>query len=378
MINSNGAKSVGSMNILALSGEGSTSARTITMVDDGSPTMLFASAISDGLSSDWTNVNSVDLTGTSGNVVITGAEVDHQIAAAAGQGSENLSFVGDGGGGLLTSDTSALVTIKGGTGNSFYDLSSLTAAAATNANASFQGGTSVKGNSEVAFNNAVLTAGAKVNISNIQVLDDTGNPNAIGSTLLNGQGGIINMADFQTLQTLNTNYDLVSGPLGNLFYVSAGSVFQDSQFGFVSDAVSTDIAPVGYQLLQLLNADGSTENFLASDLTIADGFVKFAVNMMDVADGSVAITDVPHGQISQTNHYSGHYNIGADPFSLNIDPYAQGNAYFVDNNVWDILLRAADDADRQEHLHLPAGPDLQRQCPEPSEAVARRRRRECL
>ena len=42
VISSTGAKSVGSMNILAFGDEGSTTAQTITLTDDGSPTMLFA------------------------------------------------------------------------------------------------------------------------------------------------------------------------------------------------------------------------------------------------------------------------------------------------------------------------------------------------
>jgi len=330
VIASTGAKSVGSVNVLALGNEGSWNAQTITLTDDGSTTFLFATALSDSLSTDWQNIATVDLSGTSGQVVITGAETDAQIAAANGLGSEGATFVGDGGGGLLTSDTSALVTIKGGTGNSFYDLSSLTVAAATNSKASFQGGTSTKGNSEVSFNNAVFTAGKQVNISNIQVLDDTGNPVAIGSSLINGQGGIINMADFATLAPLNTNYDLLSGPLGNLI---GGSIFQSAIFAFNGDGTSTDIAPAGYQLLQLLNADGSTENVLTSDLSILDGFVNFAVNMIDVADGSIGkiVTD------GYTPLYGlGGYTIGTDPNAPGIDPFAAGNAIFVTNDTWDL------------------------------------------
>lgn len=340
VVSSTGAKSVGSMNILALGGEGSTTAQTLTVSDDGSPTMLFATAISDSLSSDWENLTTIDLTKTSGNIVLTGAEVDAAQGALTG-------VVGIGG--LLTSDTTALVTIKGGTGNSFYDLSSLTAGAAVNPNALFQGGTSTKGNSEIAFNNSVLTAGAKVNIANIQVLDDTGGAPATGLSglpLINGQGGTINMADFQTLGALNANYDLMSGPLGNLFYTnthsafsSAGSIYQDPTF-----AASTDVAPAGYQLLQLLDADGSTENVLTTGLTIADGFVQFAINMMDVADGSVtpavrgSVYDNMFGNpVTATNHYSAAYTIGADPFANSQDPIAYGDAYFVaDTNVYNL------------------------------------------
>ena len=173
-ISSIGAKSVGTVNILALGNEGSWNATTINLTDDGSTTILFASALQDSLSTDWQNISTINLAGTSGYVVISGAETDAQAAAAG------YSFGGEGGGGLLTSDTSALVTITGGAGNSFYDLSSLSLAAATNANALFDGGHGTHGNSEIAFNNYVVAnatatgLGFVVNISHIQVLDDTG------------------------------------------------------------------------------------------------------------------------------------------------------------------------------------------------------------
>ena len=52
-------------------------------------------------------------------------------------------------------------------------------------------------------------------------------------------------------------------------------------------AAGTDVAPAGYQLLQLLDADGSTQATLARDLFIENGFTQFAVNMQDVADGAI-------------------------------------------------------------------------------------------
>ena len=185
-------------------------------------------------------------------MVLTGAETDAQAG-----GWTSL------GGGLLTSDTSALVTITGGAGNSFYDLSSLTLAAARHYKASFDGGHGTGANSEIAFNNYFVANasprnlnGTVVNISNIQVLDDTGD--LVSRSTRTGdrtsQGGVINMADFN-LAPLNTNYDLLSGPLGNLFYVKGGSVLQDPTF-----AAGNDVAPAGFQLLQLLDADGSTAN----------------------------------------------------------------------------------------------------------------------
>ena len=248
VISSTGAKSVGSMNIIALGGEGSTTAQTITLTDDGSPTMLFASAISDSMSTDWENVTTINLTGTSGNVVLTGAEIDAQAG-----GWTSL------GGGLLTSDTTALETITGGAGNSFYDLSSLTLAGiqAFKGAESYDGGHGTGANSEIAFNNYVVanasatqSVGTIVNISHIQVLDDTGD-----LVLSNGTVTRRLRAASSTWRTsricdpLNTNYDLLSGPLGNLFYVKGGSVLQDPTF-----AAGTDVAPAGFQLLQLLDS----------------------------------------------------------------------------------------------------------------------------
>ena len=159
--------------------------------------------------------------------------------------------------------------------------------------------------------------GVAINISHIQVLDDTGGlivGTGSSAVTTDEQGGVINMADFATLQALNTNYDLVSGPLGNLFYVKGGSVLQDPTF-----AASTDVAPAGYQLLQLLNSDGSTANVLGANLTIADGFTQFAVNMMDVADGWVTAPQsgtpcyswIGNDSISSTVHYMAQYAIGS-------------------------------------------------------------------
>jgi hypothetical protein len=294
VISSAGAASVGTINILALGGEGSTSAQTLTLTNpagDNSATILYATAASDSHSTDWENLTTITLTGTTGNVVLTGAETDAQAG-----GWTSL------GGGLLTSDTSALVTIAGGAGNSFYDLSSLTFAAATNTKASFDGGHGTGANSEIAFNNSVVANasltnlnGTVVNISNIQVLDDTGylpkgvtTFDATQGDSNSLQGGVINMADFN-LDPLNTNYDLLSGPLGNLFYVSGGSVLQGSDPTFAG----TDVAPKGFQLLQLLDADGSTQATLGQDLFIENGFTQFAVNMQDVADGAVSGAYVP-------------------------------------------------------------------------------------
>ena len=56
-VNSSAAQSIGGLNIIALGGEGSVSATSLTLTDDGSNTMLFASFDSDSLGGhDWQNL----------------------------------------------------------------------------------------------------------------------------------------------------------------------------------------------------------------------------------------------------------------------------------------------------------------------------------
>jgi hypothetical protein len=346
-----GAQSVGTLNIIALGGEGSQSAQTITLTDDGSNTMLFATAASDSLSTDWKNVTKIDMsTGSTGFVTITGLETDVQevgiglpeptFTVGVGLGFippvNNLTpsnfaseFQEYDGGGLLASDTSALVTILGGNGNSFYDLSSLTPAAATNTAALFDGGHSTAGNSEISFNNQVFTSGSPVNISHVQILDDVSSISSFdGGTgvLENGgeaQGGIINMANFlgtangaTGLQPLNVAYALLAEDLQPNGGVGAlpppGLPFTAPQFLFtppevglppnqvtqasllpptVSPAVALDlqngVVPAGFDLLQLLNAEGSTQTTLGAKLIIENGPSDFAINMQDTGDGTV-------------------------------------------------------------------------------------------
>ncbi len=333
-VNSIGAKAVGTLNIIGLGGEGSTTATTINLTDDGSNTMLFANAISDGLSTDWKNVTTVNLAKSTGFVTITGLETNVQEVSGNGflnnsspalsAGNFATAFNSFGGGGLLASDTTALVSILGGAGNSFYDLSSLTPAAAHAA--TIDGGHGTAGNSEVAFNNLVVTTAGTVTITNIQVLDDVSSIGAItvpinnlgGTAVLeNGgesQGGIINMVNFAGLAGLNTPYALLAenltanGGLGvtvpyGLPYTLAGSSFvppasqaallpaglADAALNLTAVAHAADlqngVVPAGFALLQLLNADGSTQTVLGAPLTIYDDTIYSAINMQDTADG---------------------------------------------------------------------------------------------
>jgi len=323
VVSSTGATAIGSLNVIALGGEGSTSATSLTLTDDGSNTMLFATAISDSLLSDWKNLTTIDLTGTSGFVTLTGAEATAAIGGAS-------YFLSQGAGGLLTdvglsgtaSYTSGL-TIMGGSGNSFYDLSSMTLTAAHLSSIDGGHGTTttlqppvlnpapLPGNSEVAFNNSVIAnasssnyAGTTVAISNIQILDDTGTvgnlqPTGFSNPIASGvstQGGDINMADFAGLQALNQNYALISQdnalsatgqtvvPYG-LPFTSTTSALVESGAAAAVAGQSNDVIQAGYQVLQLLNNEGSTAATQTSDLFIYNGPTQFAINAEDVANG---------------------------------------------------------------------------------------------
>jgi hypothetical protein len=165
VLNSTGA-TLGSVNDIALGGEGTTSATTLKITDDGSTTIVYASSASGSTAVDWSNLQVIDGTGTSGHLTITGAE----------------TFADANGAGLLSANSAALTTVLGGSGGLFADLTSLSAATA-DAMTAVNGGT---GLGEVAFNNGVLTTNLPVALFNIDVLDDASNT----------QGGTINMANF--------------------------------------------------------------------------------------------------------------------------------------------------------------------------------------
>jgi hypothetical protein len=303
------------LNIIALGGEGSQSATTLFLSDDGSSTVLFGTFISDSLLTDWVNLTAIDLTGTSGEVVLTGLQASISISHS----NDFLPHMGfDDGGGLLTfvGTGTAGVTITGGSGNSFYDLSSFTATAAHNS--SIDGGHGTNGNSEVAFNNGVFTSGLPVTLTHIQVLDDAGTPIFFsdGDFDLTIQGGIINMANFAGLLPLNVPYTLLGG----------GTI------------------PAGFQLLQLLGADGCTDSTLINNLVIQNGFFNFAVNMQDMADiGFFNITifaGSPPPLVSTADHLIIYVSDGASPEEFGAQPPGIYNVpvFAVDNyttvDIW--------------------------------------------
>ena len=339
VVASTGAMSVGTLNIIALGGEGSMSAQTITLTDDGSNTMLFATAVSDSLSTDWQNVKTVTLTGTKGFVTITGLETNVQEvsggflsngtdgtdatpALTAANFASNFQYYD--GGGLLASDIAALTSIAGGAGNSFYDLSSLTPAAAHAG--TWDGGHSTAGNSEIAFNNLAITTAGTITLTNIQILDDVSSIGSITVPVLNpdgtlgtailenggeAQGGIINMNNFAGLAPLNVAYALLAEGLptsissvtvGGL--VPSGLPFTTLPPGITAaSSIATDlqagVVPAGFQLLQLLNAEGSTQTVLGAKLVIENGPVNFAINMQDTADGSATFVGSNSGDVEE-------------------------------------------------------------------------------
>jgi len=239
VLNSTGS-GLGTVNDIALGGEGSTTARTLNITDDGptATTIVYASnASGSNGATDWSKLTTINLTGTSGWVTITGAETTPVFNGA----------------GLLALN-GAITSILGGTGNSLYDLSSsFYTDAAAHAATIIQGGTGTGGNSEVEFNNAVVAGGFTVNIQNISVLDDSSDI----------QGGIINMSNFAGLLPTNVPYMLPG----------------DSLTGTVANGGAV---AAGFQLLQFLDASSNAGGTLYSDLVINNGFADFAINMQDL------------------------------------------------------------------------------------------------
>jgi hypothetical protein len=293
-VNSSAAESIGGLNIIALGGEGSVSATSLTLTDDGSNTLLYASFLSDSLGGhDWQNLDFINLEGTSGFVTLTGLEASTAAGFDIG----------------LLADVTGPITILGGTGNSFYDLTSLGFTAA--AHSLIEGGSNTQfdttvselpGWSEVAFNNSVWTEnGASeggstvIDITNISVGDDASAY----------QGGSINMANFP-LVPLSQPYALIAEPnpsagtvpfgLPYTYDSTASSLPADPTLG---DYLQEGVVPAGFVVLQLLNPDGSTAVELNQNLDILAGPTNFAINMQDVSDNdtyNVSVTGVESAQ----------------------------------------------------------------------------------
>ena len=94
-------------NNLALGAESATNATTLTITDDGAGTGTFiqTSFTNGSGAGNWANLTTIDATGTSGQLTISGGEF--------------------GPSGLLYSNTTALTSVKGGSGPDVFDLSIL-------------------------------------------------------------------------------------------------------------------------------------------------------------------------------------------------------------------------------------------------------------
>jgi len=230
---------MGGTNNIALGGDGSTTAKFLIVTDNnnavvaGTNTTLWATNAGGSGAADFAFVTNIDLTGTSGFVRLTGAEHD--------------------GGGFLSANN-AIHQILGGTGNSLYDLTSLSAGT-VNALAGFKiiGGSSTAGNSEVAFKlDAITGATHLIDIEHIQVLDASADTFPFFTT--------INMANWA--QQSPGGIGLV--PLNTAFTLPRGGT-----------------VGAGFDLLQLLAGDGSPTPNISGFLTINNGPTNFAINMQD-------------------------------------------------------------------------------------------------
>ena len=176
----------GNTNDLRLGADGSTSATTLNVTDDGSGTILWAagSVVSGSSAANWENLATISAGTTTGALTITGGE----------SGSE----------GLLSDNTTALTSVTGGTGADLFDLSSSAWADVTGVSIVGGGnaGTVVElSNSEINLISGG-TAGAFLAWTGIPTLNDVASDTV---------GGPINMAEFPGTLTVNL-LDTDSGP----------------------------------------------------------------------------------------------------------------------------------------------------------------------
>ena len=215
MANDNGAGAT--VDTISLGAFTATNAKTINLSDGTGFTgglTLNANTHSGSGSGNWAKVVTINGASLAGVLTVTGAE--------------------NGNTGFLAANTTALKSITGGTGGAFFDLSSLTAAAA-HALTTVNGGS---GLGEVVFNNTVLTTNATIALSNIDVLDDAADT----------QGGTINMA----------NFPLVTG-------------------------VTPVLGGLSMAELQFVAADGDNDPSLTSNLLISNGLTNFFVQLNEMA-----------------------------------------------------------------------------------------------
>ena len=238
----NSDTSIGGTNNIALGGDGSTTAKFLTVTDNnaavaGTNSTLWATTASGSSAADFANVTNIDLTGTSGFVRLTGAEND---------------------GGFLSANN-AIHQILGGTGNSLYDLTSLSAGTVNAAGFQIIGGSSTAGNSEVEFTVGAITGASHlIDIEHIQVLDAS--------------------ADEFFSPTINMGFWAQQG--------GTGPGLLPLQTAFTLPGGGT--VGAGFDLLQLVDAHGDPSPFIFGFVTINN--VNFAINMQDANFGFTEMT----------------------------------------------------------------------------------------
>jgi len=176
---------VSSVNDLALGADGATTATTLTVTDDGSTTIIYASTASgSGGSADWANLTTIDASGTTGQLTITGAETKS-----------------DGyGGGLLTDNATALTSVTGGSGADLFDLSGFSGDA---------NGLTIAGGGNTTGTNSLGGTGTGIELSNSEInsISDeyTGTTGAFGPSGT-GWGGVAILYDVGTGGSGGTSY----------------------------------------------------------------------------------------------------------------------------------------------------------------------------
>jgi hypothetical protein len=177
-VNSTGANAV---NDIALSTNGSKTATTLNVSDDGSATIIWAGAGA----AEWAQLTTIDAEGTTGQLTITGGE--------------------SGNNGLL-SDATGITSVTGGTGADIFDLTALSGPVA---------GVSISGGGNTTGTNSLGDIGTGIELSSSEINNIVGTSfaswsgvNILYDVADNTVGGTVDMAVFpgtNILTLLNPN-----------------------------------------------------------------------------------------------------------------------------------------------------------------------------
>jgi hypothetical protein len=265
-VTSEGALANGSVNAIALGGEGSTSATTLNITDDGSTTVIWASAASGSdKAADWADLTTVDASGTTGELWVTGGE----------NGSNGI--LGDAGG---------ITEVLGGTGADLFDLTALGGSV---------GDVTINGGGNTTGTNALGDTGTGIELNNSEIndisLDNASNAfeEWAGVNILynvgDDTGGAVNMADFpgtNIVTVLNSS----SGTTGitqvydfNVTNAMDGFTFnfnETDQQGFAFSVIGTDTTGGASNVVNInytsVSATGTftSQNFDTVNVTVND------------------------------------------------------------------------------------------------------------